>query len=143
MFACTEILFNHESPLRPVRLVTQKIISTAKRISQGSGEVLELGRLGISRDWGWAPEYVEAMWLMLQRESAEDFVIATGEANTLEQFVSTVFEEFGMDWKVHVSQNSDFMRPTDLLISYGNATKAKTKLGWQAKYKMRDIIKKK
>lgn len=84
LFACTGILFNHESPLRPERFVTQKIISTAKRIANGSKEILELGRLDISRDWGWAPEYIEAMWLMLQQEQAEDFVIATGETNTLE-----------------------------------------------------------
>lgn len=140
LFACTGILFNHESPLRPNRFVTQKIISTAKRVSQGSGEKLTLGRLDISRDWGWAPEYVEAMWAMLQQDLPEDFIIATGETNTLQDFVETVFVEYDLDWKDHVEQNQEFMRPTDLLVSLGDASKAKQKLGWVAKYKMQDVI---
>lgn len=141
LFACTGILFNHESILRPSRFVTQKIISTAKRISKGSSEFLELGRLDISRDWGWAPEYVTAMWLMLQQNKAENFVIATGETNTLESFVIESFSQLGLDWKNHVKQNPEFVRPTDLLISVGNAEKAKKKLGWQAKYKMKEVVK--
>jgi GDPmannose 4,6-dehydratase len=141
LFACTGILFNHESPLRPTRFVTQKIISTAKRIAQGSTEVLELGRLDISRDWGWAPEYVEAMWLMLQQDNAGDFVIATGETNSLELFVAEAFSLLGLDWRNHVQQNPEFMRPTDLLVSVGDASKAKQKLGWEAKFKMRDVVK--
>ena len=141
LFICTGILFNHESPLRPSRFVTQKIISTAKRIANGSDEKLILGRLDISRDWGWAPEYVEAMWLMLQQDQAEDFVIATGELNSLENFVDTVFSQLGLDWKEHVIQNEEFMRPTDLEISFGDPSKAKKKLNWQARYKMRDVIK--
>lgn len=141
LFACTGVLFNHESPLRPARFVTQKIISTAKRISQGADEILELGRLDISRDWGWAPEYVEAMWLMLQHKKAEDFVIATGQTDTLEFFVATVFNELGLNWKDHVRQNPDFMRPTDLLFSCGDASKAHKKIGWKAKNKLEDIIK--
>ena len=140
LFVCTGILFNHESPLRPDRFVTQKIISAAKRIAQGSDEVLELGRLDISRDWGWAPEYVEAMWRMLQQEELEDFVIATGETNTLESFVSEAFSQLDLDWRTHVKQNSDFMRPTDILISLGNAEKARKKLDWEVKYKMRDVV---
>lgn len=140
MFVCTGILYNHESPLRPERFVTQKIISTAKRIANGSNEILELGRLDISRDWGWAPEYVEAMWLMLQQDKADDFVIATGESNPLEVFVAEVFRQFGLIWKDHVRTNPKFMRPTDLLASVGDATKAKNKLGWQAKYKMVDVV---
>lgn len=140
LFACTGILFNHESPLRPTRFVTQKIVSTAKRIAQGSSEVLELGRLDISRDWGWAPEYVEAMWLMLQQDKPEDFVIATGETNTLELFVAEAFSQLGLDWRDHVQQNPEFMRPTDLLVSVGDASKAEAKLGWQAKHKMRDVV---
>ena len=141
LFVCTGILFNHESPLRPARFVTQKIISTAKRIAEGSNECLELGRLDISRDWGWAPEYVEAMWLMLQQETPEDFVIATGETNPLEVFVAEVFSQLGLDWKKHVKQNPEFMRPTDLLVSIGDANKALKKLNWQAQYKMRDVVK--
>lgn len=141
LFACTGILFNHESPLRPNRFVTQKIISTAKRIAAGSKETLSLGRLDISRDWGWAPEYVEAMWLMLQQTSAEDFVIATGQSNTLEFFVDSVFKELGLDWRQHVTQNQEFMRPTDLKISLGDPGKAKQKLGWEAKFELADIVK--
>jgi len=140
LFACTGILFNHESHLRPARFVTQKIISTAKRISKGSSEKLVLGRLDISRDWGWAPEYVEAMWLMLQQEQPEDFVIATGELNTLENFVDAVFSQLDLNWKDHVEQSQEFMRPTDLLASVGDASKAKERLGWEAKYKMQEVV---
>ena len=140
LFACTGILFNHESHLRPARFVTQKIISTAKRISKGSSEKLVLGRLDISRDWGWAPEYVEAMWLMLQQEQPEDFVIATGELNTLENFVDAVFSQLDLNWKDHVEQDQEFMRPTDLLASVGDASKAKERLGWEAKYKMQEVV---
>lgn len=141
LFACTGILFNHESPLRPDRFVTQKIISTASRIASGSKEILELGRLDISRDWGWAPEYVEAMWMMLQQERPNDYVIATGETNTLESFVSEAFNLVGLDWKDHTQLNDDFIRPTDLSISIGDATKASKELGWKPKYKMKDVIK--
>jgi GDPmannose 4,6-dehydratase len=140
LFACTGILFNHESLLRPTRFVTQKIISTAKRIYAGSNESLELGRLDISRDWGWAPEYVNAMWLMLQQDKAEDFVIATGQTNTLERFVEVAFSELGLDYKQYIKQNVDFIRPTDLNVSLGDATKAKNLLGWEAKYKMDDVV---
>jgi len=140
LFACTGVLFNHESPLRPERFVTQKIVSAAKRIANGSHELLELGRLDISRDWGWAPEYVEAMWLMLQQDEAEDFVIATGETNTLEMFVADVFQHFSLDWRKHVRQNTEFMRPSDLLVSVGDSSKAQFKLDWRAKNKMKDVI---
>lgn len=140
LFTCTGILFNHESPLRPARFVTKKIISTAERIAEGSDEKLILGRLDISRDWGWAPEYVEAMWAMLQQDVPEDFVIATGETNTLKAFVDTVFCEVDLDWKEHVVQSKEFMRPTDLLLSLGNASNAKKKLNWEARYKMQDVV---
>lgn len=141
LFACTGILFNHESHLRPSRFVTQKVISTAKRIAEGSNEKLELGRLDISRDWGWAPEYVEAMWLMLQQSVPEDFVIATGETNTLQSFVAESFAQLGLDWEDHVLQNEEFMRPTDLLVSVGNPSKAELQMGWKAKSKMIDVVK--
>ncbi len=141
LFACTGILFNHESFLRPNRFVTQKIISSVKRIASGSKETLELGRLDISRDWGWAPEYVEAMWLMLQQSEPEDFVIATGETNLLKDFVAVAFDQFGLNWEDHVRQNEEFMRPTDILISVGDPSKAHQKMGWKAKSKMRDVVK--
>lgn len=140
LWACTGILFNHESPLRPNSFVTQKIISTAKRIKKGSNENLVLGRLDISRDWGWAPEYVEAMWLMLQQNKPEDYVIATGETNKLEYFVQYTFEKLGLDYKDYVTQDQSFIRPTDLQISKADPSKAKNLLNWEAKYKMKNVI---
>jgi GDPmannose 4,6-dehydratase len=140
IFACTGILFNHESPLRPNRFVTQKIISSAKRIAEGSKEILELGRLDISRDWGWAPEYVEAMWLMLQNGAAEDFVISTGETNTLESFVKVAFEQYGLNWQDHTKTNPLFFRPSDILVSVGDSAKAKAELGWHAGTKMEGVV---
>ncbi len=140
LFACTGILFNHESHLRPIRFVTQKIISSAKRIAAGSDEKLTLGRLDISRDWGWAPEYVEAMWLMLQQPTPEDFVIATGQTNTLQSFVAEAFGQLGLNWEEYIEQNQEFMRPTDLLLSVGNPEKAELQMGWKAKSKMEDVI---
>lgn len=109
MYACTGILFNHESPLRPARFVTQKIISTAKRIAAGGVEKLTLGRMDISRDWGWAPEYVDAIWRMMQLEKPMDFVIATGETLTLEEFVAHAFKILGLDWKEHVIHDQAFL----------------------------------
>jgi GDPmannose 4,6-dehydratase len=139
-WACTGILFNHESPLRPNRFVTQKIVSTAKRIASGSREKLVLGRLDISRDWGWAPEYVEAMWRMLQQDEPKDYVIATGESNRLEDFVSHAFGLFGLDWHEHVTQSPEFFRPTDLQFGQADPSKAARELGWSAKYRMRDVV---
>ena len=141
MFICYGILFNHESTFRSQRFVTQKIISTALRISKGSQEKLELGRLDISRDWGWAQEYVEAMWRMLQQGSAEDFIIATGETNSLEQFVGESFNQLGLDWKNHVVINQELIRPSEIIISKANPSKALKKLGWKANYKMVDVVK--
>lgn len=142
LYACTGILFNHESPLRPSRFVTQKIIQAAKRISAGSTEKLILGRLDISRDWGWAPEYVEAMWSMLQLYTPEDLIISTGQTFTLEDFVNYSFLNFGLDWKEHVIQSPDFYRPTEILISRGNPLKASEKIGWAAHYGMPQVIEK-
>jgi GDPmannose 4,6-dehydratase len=141
LYACNGILFNHESPLRPKRFVTQKIIQAAKRIAQGSDERLVLGRLDIWRDWGWAPEYVDAMWRMLQQDKPKDFVIATGESNTLADFVSVAFEVNGLDWQKHVDISQAFYRPTDIDRSLGNPSKAAEVLGWYTSYKMRDVIK--
>lgn len=140
IFACSGILFNHDSPLRPPRFVTQKIVTAACKIAQGSKEQLHLGNISISRDWGWAPEYVEAMYLMLQQEQADDYVIATGESYTLEEFVAQAFACVGLNWQDHVTTDSSLFRPTDLSISKGNPSKAKNKLSWQAQYKMKDIV---
>ena len=140
LFACSGILFNHESPLRPQRFVTQKIVAAACRIAQGSPEKLHLGNISIQRDWGWAPEYVEAMYLMLQQEQPDDYVIATGESCTLADFVARAFECVGLNWQDHVDTDASLLRPTDLAISRGNPAKAKHQLGWQAQYTMRNIV---
>jgi GDPmannose 4,6-dehydratase len=141
IFAVNGILFNHESPLRPKRFVTQKIITTALNIKKGSQERLELGRLDISRDWGWAPDYVEAMWLMLQNENPDDLIIATGESHTLQSFVETVFKELDMDWREHTKINPNNFRPSELQYSAGNPSKAKEKIKWQAQKNMSAVIK--
>jgi GDPmannose 4,6-dehydratase len=136
IFACSGILFNHESPLRPERFVTQKIVRAACRIAQGRQKKLQLGNIEIQRDWGWAPEYVEAMYLMLQQEAPEDFVIATGETRKLQDFIAVAFEAVGLNWKEHTAIDQTLFRPTDIMIGRGDASKAARKLGWQPKYKM-------
>lgn len=136
LFACSGILFNHESPLRPSRFVTQKIVRTAHAIAEGKESTLYLGNTSIRRDWGWAPEYVKAMYQMLQQDEADDYAIATGKASSLQDFVSTVFSYLGLNWQDHVKVDPNLLRPTDIAISRGIPTKAKEKLGWQAKYDM-------
>jgi GDPmannose 4,6-dehydratase len=138
---CSGILFNHESRLRPERFVTQKIVQAAKRIQNGSGETLKLGNLLIQRDWGWAPEYVEAMHLMLQQDTPEDFVIATGESYSLKDFVNTTFAELQLDWRDHVLLDKSLYRPTESLLGRGCAKRAATKLNWKANSTMTDVIK--
>jgi GDPmannose 4,6-dehydratase len=140
LFACTGILFNHESPLRPPRFVTRKIIQAAVRISSGSKEKLILGNMDVQRDWGWSPEYVDAMWRMLQLDKPEDFVIATGESNSLEDFVATAFSEVGLDWRQYVVQDPNLFRPSEIRYNCGNAEKARRMLGWEAQMKMRDVV---
>lgn len=131
MYTCTGTLFNHESPLRPAHFVTQKIVHAVKEIAAGRQSQLALGRLDIARDWGWAPEYVEAMWLMLQQDQPEDFVIATGYTMTLMDFVKTAFEQVGLDWQSYVVQDPAFMRPADLLVSRASTAKISRSLGWR------------
>lgn len=140
LYACTGILFNHESPLRPERFVTQKIIKAAKRIAAGSTEKLQLGNTSIARDWGWAPEYVEAMWLVLQQKKPEDYVVATGETHTLQEFVAESFSSFGLDWYNHVVSDPSLLRPSEIMVSRANPAKAAERLGWLASYKMRDVV---
>lgn len=140
LFACTGILFNHESPLRPERFVTQKIVKAACSIATGSGEKLQLGNILIARDWGWAPEYVEAMWLMLQRDIPDDYVVATGETNTLQDFVAEVFQILDLDWRDFVNYDDSLLRPSEVMVSCGKPEKAGKVLGWRAKYKMRDVV---
>jgi GDPmannose 4,6-dehydratase len=140
IFACSGILFNHESPLRPQRFVTQKIIAAACRIAKGSQEKLYLGNITVKRDWGWAPEYVQAMYLMLQQDQPDDYVIATGQSYSLEEFVAEAFNYVGLNWHDYVVTDKSLYRPTDLAVSRGNPAKAIEKLGWQAKYKMPDVV---
>jgi GDPmannose 4,6-dehydratase len=157
VFACSGVLFNHESPLRPARFVTAKIVDGAKRVAAGELDCLTLGDVTVMRDWGWAPEYVEAMWLMLQQDEAEDYVIATGESHSVADFCSAAFDAAGMTiaWrgegaerhavdaksgKVVVKTNPSFIRPSDIRHSVGDATKAKTRLGWSATTRFADVV---
>ncbi len=137
--ACSGILFNHESPLRPDRFVTKKVLNAASRMAGGAKEKLKLGNLDIRRDWGWAPEYVEAMWMMLQKDAPDDYVIATGESYSLREFVSEVFSNFGLDWEEHVDYDPALVRPNELMVSRADPYKAYRELGWRAKFKMRDV----
>ncbi len=140
LFACSGILFNHESPLRPERFVTRKIIAAAARIAAGSREKLSLGNLDIHRDWGWAPEFVDAMWRILQQDRPEDYVIATGTTHSLEDFVAMAFAQQGLDWREHVQCDPKLLRPTDIRYNAGNPRKALDDLGWQATVTLPEII---
>jgi GDPmannose 4,6-dehydratase len=139
LFACSGILFNHESPLRPERFVTQKIVRAACRIAAGAKETLTLGNLDIARDWGWAPDYVEAMWTMLQWDTADDYVIATGRTCSLREFAAAVFRCCGLDWEGHVRHEPTLMRPSDITVSRANPEKAARILRWRAKHMMEDV----
>lgn len=139
LFAANGILFNHESPLRPERFVTRKITAAAARIAAGKQDRLRLGNLDIVRDWGWAPEYVVAMWRMLQVETPDDFIVATGQSSSLEDFVRAAFESVGLDWRQHVEIDQSLGRPADLQWSGGIADKAASKLGWRATLLMPDV----
>ncbi|MCT7953713.1 GDP-mannose 4,6-dehydratase [Laspinema palackyanum] len=140
LFACSGILYNHESPLRPERFVTQKIIAAACRIAGGSREKVNLGNISVQRDWGYAPEYVEAMYLMLQHPDPDDYVIATGETHRLEDFVAIAFSSVGLDWQEWVNIDTSLYRPTDIAVGRGNPGKAKAKLGWEATSKMPEVV---
>ena len=141
LYACTGILFNHESPLRPERFVTQKIIAGAAKIKAGQLSKLQLGNLDISRDWGWAPEYVQAMWLMMQLDKPDDFVIATGRQESLKYFVSKAFEYFELDWQKYVEIEPSFFRPNEIISSVGNPQKAIEVLGWSKPTDVDGVIK--
>jgi GDPmannose 4,6-dehydratase len=140
LFACTGILFNHESPLRPERFVTRKIVAAACRISRGSSERLKLGDLTVERDWGWAPEYVEAMWMMLQQDRPDNYVIATGQSHTLEQFVERAFAEVSLDWRGHVDIDERLFRPADISFASANPSLARERLGWKARAGMPEVV---
>lgn len=141
LYACSGLLFNHESPLRPDRFVTRKIVSTACRIANGSNEKLTLGNIEIQRDWGWAPEFVDAMWRMLQQPYPQDFVIATGHTYSLRDFIECVFSILGLNWQNHTESNPKFLRPTDIIKSRADTRKANELLKWSAQYKMPEVVK--
>jgi len=141
LYACTGILFNHESPLRPERFVTQKIIAGAAKIKAGQLDKLQLGNLNISRDWGWAPEYVQAMWLMMQLDKPDDFVIATGRKESLKYFVTKSFEYFDLDWQKYVEIEPSFFRPNEIISSVGDPAKAIEILGWNKPTDIDGVIK--
>jgi GDPmannose 4,6-dehydratase len=140
LFACSGILFNHESPLRPNRFVTRKITAAAANIGAGSPERLALGNLAIRRDWGWAPEYVEAMWRMLQCDQPDDFVVASGVAHSLEEFVATAFLNVGLDWRDHVDYDSSLVRSSDIMYSLGDPSKVAQELDWRSTVKLPEIV---
>ena len=140
LYAANGILFNHESPLRPNRFVSKKIIRAAVRISNGSSERLRLGNLAIQRDFGWAPEYVDAMWRILQLEQPTDVVIATGETHSLNEFCQAAFSAVGLDWQEHVDIDEALYRPSEHMVSRANPSRAEQLLGWQAELKMPAIV---
>jgi GDPmannose 4,6-dehydratase len=140
LFACTGILSNHDSPLRPKRFVTRKIIRAVAELAQGSETRLSLGKLDIERDWGWAPEYVEAIWKMLQQPTPSDYVVATGESYTLVEFVRTAFELAGRDWRDFVTVDDHLMRPSEIIHNKVDPAKAANELGWRARFKMPDVV---
>ena len=139
IFACNGILFNHESPRRGETFVTRKITSAAARISMGLQDRLYLGNLDAQRDWGYAKEYVEAMWLMLQQDEPDDYVIATGETHAVHEFLGEAFSHVGLDWHELVEIDPKYYRPAEVECLLGDASKAKQNLGWQAKTKFKQL----
>lgn len=140
--ACSGILFNHESPLRPERFVTRKIVSTAVRISKGSTERLRLGNMAVVRDWGWAPEYVDAMHRMLQLDDPVDLVVATGISTSLESFVERAFAVLGLSWRDHVDTDQHLFRPSDISASMADPEMAAQVLHWKAETKGGEVVEK-
>src|SRR5215203_2868952 len=140
MFACSGILFNHESPRRGLEFVTRKITWHAAAIKLGHRDELRLGNLDAKRDWGYAKDYVEAMWLMLQQDSPEDFVIATGETHSVREFCSLAFNRVGLDWEPYVKIDDAFKRPAEVDLLVGNPAKAKRMLGWEPKTSFEQLI---
>ena len=140
MFACTGILSNHDSPLRPMRFVTRKIVHAAASLAMGKDVRLSLGNLDIERDWGWAPEYVQAISMILEQPSPQDYIIATGQSHTLTQFVETAFNFIGKDWRAHVTVDEHLIRPNDIMHNKADPSRAFTCLGWKARSGMNEVI---
>jgi GDPmannose 4,6-dehydratase len=140
LFACNGILFNHESPRRGETFVTRKITRAATRIKMGLQDKLFLGNLDARRDWGYAKEYVEAMWLMLQQDEPDDYVIATGEQHSVREFVEEVFGFLDMDWREHVEIDPRYFRPAEVDLLQGDTTKARRELGWEPKVTFKELV---
>jgi GDPmannose 4,6-dehydratase len=140
MYACSGILFNHESPRRGYEFVTRKVASTAAYIKEGLAKELRMGNLDSKRDWGFAGDYVEAMWLMLQQEKPDDYVIGTGENHSVQELCEAAFEHVGLDWKKYVVRDERYMRPAEVDSLLANPTKAKEKLGWQPRVSFEELI---
>lgn len=141
IFACSGILFNHESPRRGETFLTRKVTRAVAKIVAGKQKHLYLGNLDAKRDWGYAPEYVKAMWMMLQAKKPQDFVIATGETHSVKEFVEKAFELAGLNWKRHVRIDERYYRPTEVDILLGDSRKARKELGWKSKVKFEQLVK--
>ena len=140
LFACSGILFNHESPRRGREFVTRKITDAVARIKLGMQQTLSLGNLDARRDWGFAGDYVEAMWAMLQQNKADDYVIATGETHSVQEFVELAFQHVGLNWEKHVVQDPSLLRPAEVDLLRGDASKARTKLPWTPKVTFPELV---
>jgi len=139
LFACNGILFNHESPRRGETFVTRKISRAATRIKLGLQDALYLGNLDAKRDWGFAGDYVEAMWLMMQQDEPDDFVIATGQCYSVREFLDEAFRQLDLDWKEHVRFDARYLRPTEVNLLLGDAAKARERLGWRPRINMPEL----
>lgn len=140
LYACSGICFNHESPRRGLEFVTRKIARAAARIKSGLQTELRLGNLESLRDWGYAPDYVRGMWLMLQQTAPDDFVLATGKTHSIRQFAKVAFQVVGLDYEAYVVQDPEFMRPADVDLLVGDPKKAKDELGWQADTSFEELV---
>ena len=140
LFACNGILFNHESPRRGETFVTRKITRAVAQIKAGFQDKVYLGKLDARRDWGYAKEYVEAMWLMLQQDQPDDYVIATGESHSVREFLEEAFSFAGLDWRDHVEIDPKYYRPSEVDLLVGDASKAKNMLGWEPKTRFKDLV---
>uniref|UniRef100_A0A6M3ME10 GDP-mannose 4,6-dehydratase n=1 Tax=viral metagenome TaxID=1070528 RepID=A0A6M3ME10_9ZZZZ len=140
LFACNGILFNHESPRRGTEFVTRKITRAVARIKQGLQKELVLGNLDAKRDWGYAPDYVEAMWLMLQQDEPDDYVVATGETHTVREFVELAFKQVDLDWKWNVRTDEKLCRPAEVNLLLGNSFRARKMLGWEPEVGFKELV---
>jgi GDPmannose 4,6-dehydratase len=140
LFACSGILFNHESPRRGETFVTRKISRAVAAIKLGLQKELYLGNMDAKRDWGYAPEYVEGMWRMLQAERPDDYVLATNETHTVKEFVEEAFAHVGLDWQKHVKYDARYERPAEVDLLIGDPAKAKKQLGWEPKVRFKELV---